>query len=446
MKCDSPAIDRSSVEQSTTGGGEPVHSSKVPQSTKRSFLIYAAAYAAAGGTPFLLLPILTRYLTPLQFGEVTSFLVLVALIGNFAGLSAHGFVAARFFKCEPAQFRKLVFSSLVTLTGVHVLALVLVVILFSLQVKLLELPLAFCFLAVVAALFLNLNQVFLAIFQFSGKPWFYLGARVLQGLIELALCLGLLLFVSANSGARIWSYVLALAASAAWGFYFCASRGQIASQAEGAAVRGLLRFGLPMLPHIGAGMAITYMDRLVLSSLLGAESLGIYMVAMQVGMSMIALIEPLNKALAPWLFEQLSKGDDAVRRMVVRRTYQLFAVLALVGLLIVMAAHLLFDELIGVRFTAARSLIPWMVTGFVLQGMYYCVVNYMFYTEKTGTLSAVTGSIAVVSCLVSYMLTSRFGLAGAGAAFVLNNSLLFLLVWIAASKAVPMPWTLKVRS
>jgi hypothetical protein len=66
----------------------------------------------------------------------------------------------------------------------------------------------------------------------------------------------------------------------------------------------------------------------------------------------------------------------------------------------------------------------------------------MFYAERTGTLSIVTGSTAALGCLVSYGLTSAFGLVGAGASFLLNNSLLFLLVWLATSKAVPMPWRL----
>jgi O-antigen/teichoic acid export membrane protein len=81
-----------------------------------------------------------------------------------------------------------------------------------------------------------------------------------------------------------------------------------------------------------------------------------------------------------------------------------------------------------------------MVTGFVLQGMYYAVVNYLFYAERTGRLSMVSGATAVMGCLTSYVLTTQYGLTGAGASFVLNNAVLFALVWYAAAKAVPMPW------
>lgn len=416
--------------------------SEVALPVGRSILIYACAFAVVGMTPFLLLPILTKYLTPQQFGEVTSFLVLTALLANIAGLTAHGYVSVRFFKTAAEQFRILVASSIAAVMVMHMLALLVVALLFPILARALDLSLGYMLMAVLAALFLNLNLVFLAIFQSSGKPWLYLRSRALQGVTELALCIALLFLVTTDASARIYSYTLALAASAMLGLWYCARRGQLGAHLEAAPVSGLLRFGVPMLPHIAAGTAITYLDRLVVSSLLGAESLGIYMVAMQVGMAMIALIEPLNKALAPWLFKQMTKGHDEVRRMIVKRTYQLFVMLTLVGALIALAAHLLFDQLIGTQFSGARPLIPWMIAGFVMQGMYYTVVNYMFYAERTGTLSMVTGSIAVLGCLVSYGLTSAFGLQGAGASFLINNSLLFLLVWFAASRAVPMPWRL----
>ena len=72
-------------------------------SVRRSIVIYACAFAVAGATPFLLLPVLTRHLSPAQFGEVTSFLMVTALLGNLAGLSAHGFVTVRYFKTARAQ-------------------------------------------------------------------------------------------------------------------------------------------------------------------------------------------------------------------------------------------------------------------------------------------------------------------------------------------------------
>ncbi len=411
----------------------------------RSVLIYGAAFAAVGLTPFLLLPLLTRQLSPQQFGEVTSFLVLTALLANVAGLSAHGFVSVRYFKTEQAQFPALVCTSLWTMAGLHVLALLVMAALYPWVAGSLALPWAWALLSVPAALLLNFNLLFLALFQSSSQPVRYLRVRLIQAACELVLCLVLLWSVAPDAGARIHSYTIALASAAAAGWWMCRRMQLTGSPPQRRHLQGMLAFGVPMLPHIVAGTALSYVDRLVVSTLLGPESLGIYMVALQIGMAMVALIEPLNKALAPWLFEQLAKNDTALRRLIVRRTYQLYAALIVLGLIVTTVATLYFSELIGKQFAAARMLVPWMVAGFVLQGMYYSVVNYLFYAERTGRLSTVTASVALVGCSLSYLLTSTWGLQGAAWSFALNNMLLFLCVWAVAARAVPMPWQLWLR-
>jgi O-antigen/teichoic acid export membrane protein len=406
----------------------------------RSVLIYACAFAVAGVTPFLLLPILTRHLSPQQFGEVTSFLILTTMLANLAGLSSHGFVSVRYFKSAGLEFKGLVSSAALAVLGAHVVAALVVAVFFSELRQLLGLQLGLSLLAVAAAFVLSLNLIFLAIFQSSGRPVLYLRARLIQAVAEFALCVALLAVFVPDSGARIYSYAAAVTASAAAGLHFCLRNGYLGGGVDRAHLRSLATFGVPLLPHIFAGSALAYLDRLVVSSLLGTESLGIFMVAMQIGMVIVVLIEPLNKALAPWLFEQLSKEAPAARRMIVNRTYLLGAALIGSGVVVATVSTAFFDELIGPKYASAKPLIVFMVSGFVLQGMYYMVVNYLFYAEKTGRLSTMSGLTAALGCLISYSLTSSYGLIGASASFALNNAILFLLVWFAASRAVDMPW------
>jgi O-antigen/teichoic acid export membrane protein len=407
-----------------------------------AILIYACAFAVAGATPFLLLPILTKMLTPLQFGEVTAFLMLAAMVGNVASLSAHGLVSVRYFKTDASTFSSIVTGSVAAIGVAHVAAAALVALLFPLLHRIFELPLGLMLFGVLTASFLSLNLVFLAIFQSSGQPLRYLGARLVQGSVEILLCIALIFLVAADPGARIYSYAAALAASALVGARYCIRKGYLARRTNRDALRDLARFGTPMLPHVAAGTAIVYLDRLMVSTLLGVESLGIYMVAMQIGMVMVAIVEPMNKALAPWLFAQLSKDDSGVRYSVVQKTYGFYAALIATGAVVSIVANVFFDRLIGAQYAAAKPLIAWMVGGFVLQGMYYTVVNYLFYAERTGRLSVMSTFTAAIGCAMSYALISTLGLIGAGVSFFVNNAILFALVWLAASKAVSMPWRL----
>ncbi|MGE0581164.1 MAG: lipopolysaccharide biosynthesis protein [Steroidobacteraceae bacterium] len=406
-------------------------------------LLYGAAFAAAGLTPFILLPVLTKFLSPAEFGEATSFLILTAMIGNFAGLSAHGFVAVRYFKSTAGEFKGIVSSSLLCVGAAHLLVLLLVPMLFQELKRWFDLSPVLVLLAILAAVLVSLNQVFLAIHQSSGKPALYLRARLVQAALEIFICVGLVLTVAANSSSRVASYVVAMAACVLLGLRYCRRANYLGLAYNKRDAKALLSFAVPMVPHIMAGTAITYIDRVMVSSLLGVDTLGIYMVAMQIGMAMSVLIEPMNKALAPWLFEQLSKNDDRVNRAVVKSTYLFYAGLVTAGLIVIVVAQLLFDRVIGVQYAAAKPLVPLMVAGFVFQGMYYTVVNYIFYVERTGSLSAISTTTATLGSALSYLLISQFGMAGAGISFAFTNLVLFVLVWIVASRLVSMPWLLR---
>ena len=48
--------------------------------------------------PFALLPIITRYLTPYDYGIIASFLGLVSFLLIFVGLSGHSAININFFK------------------------------------------------------------------------------------------------------------------------------------------------------------------------------------------------------------------------------------------------------------------------------------------------------------------------------------------------------------
>jgi len=417
-------------------------STAAPTSVGRSFIIYSVAFAVAGATPFLLLPFLTRLLSPAEFGVVTSFIMLTTLVANVAGVTAHGFVSVRFFKVPSSSFGSLTYTSLAAVVGTHVIAILLLIAFSSTLSASFNLSPEYVVLTALGSLLLNANIIFLAIFQSSRQPLMYLRARIIQSACELGACAALMMWVAADDRARIGSYLAALFLSALFGVSVAIRNKHVVASFDRTILPDLFRFGVPLLPHVIAGTAIIQIDRIVVSSKLGADGLGVFMVAMQIGLAMMVFIEPLSKSLVPWLFGELARNDFDSRRTIVKRTYLLFLGLVIVGAVVGAAAHLFFNQIIGSEFHGARALIPWMVAAFVLQGMYHCVVNYLFYAEKTGRLSIVSSATACVGLLCSVVLTTRFGLEGACASFLVTNAVLFLAVWTVAARTVRMPWLL----
>lgn len=408
-----------------------------------SLLIYLLAFIFAGITPFVLLPILTRQLSPLQFGEAAAFLNFVAILASAVGLSSNSFVAVRYFKTPGVQFKLLVTSVLVAVYVLHATILLIFSPFYHHLILLLKLPIDYIVIAIGASSVLCTNFIFLSIFQSSNQPLRYLLLRFIQSFAEISLCVGAASILAPNSGIRVYTYIIAIAASTFMGWYCCYRDNKIGMRIDPSSIKGLVAYGIPALPHTVAGIGLMYSDRLMVSSLLGAESLGIFTVALQLGMAMSLINEPLNKALAPWLFEKLSKSDAGLNREIVKSTYVLFVLLVLVGILFAALLPIIFDQIVGPGYSKARVLLPWFILGFVFQGMYYTVTNYLFYAEKTGRLSIASGLAAIIGCAVSFGLTSTNGLEGAAISFAIGNALLFIFVWLAAASAVPMPWLLR---
>ena len=100
---------------------------------KNSF-IYLSASVISKGAPFLLLPFLTSYLEPAEFGILAIFLVMNALYGAFIGMAMHANVTKNFFhrtKPELAIITGNVFFILLATTGFYFLVTLLLLFFFD---------------------------------------------------------------------------------------------------------------------------------------------------------------------------------------------------------------------------------------------------------------------------------------------------------------------------
>ena len=87
----------------------------------RSNLISVLLFTIANGTyaavPLMLVPWLTRVLSPVDYGLVAMFSILVQLFSALTGLSVQGAVSVRFFDQDELDFPRYVASCLAVLAG-----------------------------------------------------------------------------------------------------------------------------------------------------------------------------------------------------------------------------------------------------------------------------------------------------------------------------------------
>src|SRR5690606_2773692 len=92
-------------------------------------------------------------------------------------------------------------------------------------------------------------------------------------------------------------------------------------------IREILRFGVPLVPHVAGVFLLVSVNRFVINVELGLAQTGIYMVAVQFSAALALVFESINKAYVPWLFERLKRDQLNEKRQIVCLTYIWYAII-----------------------------------------------------------------------------------------------------------------------
>lgn len=412
--------------------------------------VYLFANAASAGITFLLLPVMTRILTPEDFGIFAMFALVVLILNSVVGLNAHGAIAVRFFKDgkagPPDELRRFISACiavmLVTATG----ALVLLTIFGPILAELLHMPSHWLIIAVLSASAQFISTVRLTLWQVQGWAFrygfFQVGLSAGNAIASLLLVLGLDL---AWEG-RAWGHVGSGAVFAAIALISLLSARQFAPVIDRKMMREAVAFGVPLVFHVFGGIIIVTTDRVMLASFIGVAEAGIYMVALQIGMVLGLLADAFNRAFAPWLYARLAENDPVCLRRIVRGTYAWFIAAPLLAIFLGLLAAPLLSILVGEAFRQAAPAVVWVALGYAFSSMYYLVTNYVFYSGRTTSLALITGLSAAVNLLANLLLIPLYGAVGAAMALALAQGASFLLTWALAARVHPMPWRLSAAS
>jgi O-antigen/teichoic acid export membrane protein len=404
--------------------------------------IYVVANAVSAGVPFLLLPLLTRVLSPAEYGQVVAFFLLVTTCGTFAGLSVHAALGVAWFKHERTDLPRLVGAAL----GLGAISTVLVA---AAVVALLQTaPGASLGVAALwgaaAAVTAGCNvllQCQLVLWQSQQRPVPMATLQICASLLNMGLSLAFVLLLGWGGEGRNAGVVLAAITMALCAVALLFGTKQAALGLRWSDVRSLLAFGLPLVPHAVAGVLLATADRYMVSSQLGAQALGIYGAAAQLGAVMVILGDAFVKAFNPWLYARFasSRKDDALSAVgAMYASIPAFLVLAsVVGAALWLASSLL----LGPAYRAALAVLPWFLLGGAFNGMYLAVSGLYFFSGRTGLLSSVTLPVAVLGALLTAGSSLRWGLEGAALGYALTQGLLALGAWAVASRVFPLPWS-----
>lgn len=365
--------------------------------------------------PLTLIPILTRTLSPTEFGLYSLCVAIIAVLSTLCSLGLDA-AAIRFYHDNrgTASLSAYLFNSFVfCLIGTVTVALLLGAALAAAWQPVFRTGVnAMPFVPLIAGAagldtIINFQQ---ALARARQRAISFLTMRLMQLVLQGLFAIGLVLVFDGGATNVLQGYLAGSAVVAiwtSWRFF-----GEFSPAAiESAYARQNLSYGLPTVPQKLSNWVNNLSDRLILTRFTGFDQLAVYQLGYSTGQIISFVIASINSAYVPTYYQMKHAGKGDALFVAIDCT-----IVAVLGLLAVGGA-LFAPEIVAilgpVEYRDAIQIAPVIIAAYYLNGVYTQFLKELFFAKRTGLASLVVSLPAMLTIPANFYLIPRFGYTSA---------------------------------
>jgi O-antigen/teichoic acid export membrane protein len=406
----------------------------------KNSILYLFGNLMNKGAPFLLLPFLTFYLTPADYGLLSIFQVAVGLVFAVAGMSVHLNITKSFFVLTKADTSRLVSNCIIVLSGACTLLFVFMFVYFDHGDELFGLNVEW-YLMMPALAFFNMCVVITqSIIRNLERAWLFVFFEIAMVMFNIGISIILIVNWDMNWEGRAIGIAIPVLVFSVISLIALLKTGWLRYDCEIKKIKEILTVSVPLVPHAIASMLITVSDRLFIGNMVTIEAVGIYTVGYSFGMVVALFTDAFIKAWSPWFYKHLPGCDSDMKLLIVR--YSIFYILGLSAFVFIYAtiAQWLLPYVVDDRYLDAGQYIMGVCSAYFLFGIYQIFFPYFVFANKTYYLSIATFIAASTNIALNFYLIPKFGAMGAVYSSIVAYFLSALSVVLFSLKVHPMPW------
>jgi len=406
----------------------------------KAFGIYTFSTFLKSAIPFLLLPIITKYLSPEDFGIANFYQVVLRLTSGVIMLGVPACCTIFYFKHDRNEYPTLLFNSLVSPIILTLILFIISIFLSKVLYPIFELNYFWIiFLAPIAFLYLFPEITFTTL-RNQEKPVKYSFLNLSQILLHFSITTVLVVIFKFDWLGILLGILISLLVINFTSLLYLIKNNMIGGKLNRRLIKYSFFLGSPLVLQRIGGLLINKSDALFISEMLGKDILGIYAVGYQIGMLVLLFQDAIGQAWRPHVFNILKKENESDKVKIVKRSYMLMGVYLMLPILIYFASPYIFKIFINERYHDSIIIAPLIALGYSFLGMYKLVTLYIFYMKKTVILSTFTLVNGFLNIVFNYIFIRIFGVLGAAYATILSMFLIFVVSFIISNKIYPMPW------
>lgn len=390
--------------------------------------------------PLLLLPILTKYLSPEEYGILSIYLIMITFYSAFVGMGIHTNVSKNFFQLQKDELAVLIGNIFYILCFTTLLYFVITYMLVLFFDSIFSIPSKWLLMIPFITMMVMTNEVNTTILRNEQRAYMF-------GLFEvsnMAIKMGITVLLLVVYSMSWYSQVLGILTSSALFFIiaiaYMRKREYLCIRYDPKKIRSILKISLPLIPHVVGSVVISMSDRIFIEQMVSLEAVGIYSVGYMFGMIVTLFAGAFIKSWTPWFYKNLSEPTDRKKEKIVKYTYVYIFSIFILSLILSVAGELILPYIVDEKFYAAGEYILWIALGYAVFGVYQIFFPYLVHISRTSFLAFSTVISSVLNLLFNYLLINEYGAIGAAYATILAFGVSAFLVFWYQSKNYPMPW------
>jgi O-antigen/teichoic acid export membrane protein len=223
----------------------------------KDFALYFFSSVMMKSIPFFLLPILTLYLSPAEYGLISLYQVLLSFSGALVGMSLQTNVTRNYFKKDRKYLSELVFNLLlISLASSVVVSLLIRAYLFF-DAPRFDIPVRWFFALPVISFFQMIVVMNLSILRNQKKAQVFGVFEISRSVIEMGLTSWFIIISMKSWQGRLYGISLAYLIMGILSLIFMYRRGFLRMSIDIEKIRDSLGVSLPLIPHIMGGIILT---------------------------------------------------------------------------------------------------------------------------------------------------------------------------------------------
>ena len=266
----------------------------------KSSVIYLGSSILNKAIPFLLLPILTKYLSPDEYGILSIFQLMISFSTAFVGMNMSMNISKNFFKYTKQQTSLMIGNILMILSLTTLIYFVITLGVSFYYQEIFSVPSNWVVIIPLLSFMFMINTINLTILRNQEKAYLFGVFEVINTAINMGVTILLLVMYHYGWYARAGGIIVAYTLFFIISLLHMRKNGFIILRYDREEARKILKLSIPLIPHVVGGIIIALSDRFFIERMVSLEMVGIYSVGYMFGMVVILFTDAFLKAWSPW--------------------------------------------------------------------------------------------------------------------------------------------------